>query len=195
MAHSNADSSDLEKLQSALTEVVAKFGSVEDVLEAFGLASLPTAQRYGVLIGCIVFFCTVTAVVALLIFGGSFRRIMEQEQTGGTAVERDYKARQGRPLLLERLLDARERLLKNYPDRQERKGRATKLNTMLMSVPPPKDIPAVVDDAEAKRSVNKKQDRAEEMNGFKENFAWAYRKCQDQPGGEKKIDEETIYIA
>lgn len=184
MSRSTADTSDIEKLQSALTEVVAKFGSLEDVLEAFGLASLPTAQRYGVLIGCIVFFCTVTAVVALLIFGGSFRRIAEQEQTEETTLERDYKARQGRPLLLERLLDARERLLaENYPDREERKCRATKLTIMLMSVPPPKDIPGVVDDVEAKRSVNKKQDRAEEMDGFKENFAWAYRKCQDQPGG------------
>lgn len=185
MSYSNADTSDFEKLQQALREVFTKFGSVEDILEAFGLASLPTAQRYGVLMGCIVFTCTVAAVFALLVFGGSFKRIAEQTQTGEATLETDYKARQGRPLLLERLLDARKRLLaENYPDREQRKDRRTRLTKMLMGIPPPKDIPGVVDDAEAKRSVNKKQDRAEQMEGFKENFAWAYRKCQDQPGGE-----------
>lgn len=185
MSQTNADVSDFEKLQQALSQVIVKFGSFEDILEAFGLASLPTAQRYGVLMGCVVFTCTVSAVFALLTFGGSFKRLAEQAQTGEASLETDYKARQGRPLLLERLLEARARLLaENYPDREQRKPRRTKLTKMLMSDPPPKDIPGVVDDVEAKQSVNKKQDRAEEMDGFKENFAWAYRKCQDQPGGE-----------
>jgi hypothetical protein len=188
MPHANADTSDFEKLQMAFQDVTAKFGSIEDILVAFGLADMPKAQRYGVLMGCIVFSCTVGAVLALLAFGGSFKRIAEQTQTGDYTIESDFQTRQDRPLLLERLIDARERLLaENYPDRKQRKNRRTNLTKMLLGVPPPKDIPGVVDDNGAKQSVGKKQDRAAEMEGFKENFAWAYRKCQDQPGGEKKI--------
>jgi hypothetical protein len=188
MPHANADTSDFEKLQMAFQDVTAKFGSIEDILVAFGLADMPKAQRYGVLMGCIVFSCTVGAVLALLAFGGSFKRIAEQTQTGDYTIESDFQTRQDRPLLLERLIDARERLLaENYPDRKQRKNRRTNLTKMLLGVPPPKDIPGVVDDNRAKQSVGKKQDRAAEMEGFKENFAWAYRKCQDQPGGEKKI--------
>jgi hypothetical protein len=188
MPHANADTSDFEKLQMAFQDVTAKFGSIEDILVAFGLADMPKAQRYGVLMGCIVFSCTVGAVLALLAFGGSFKRIAEQTQTGDYTIESDFQTRQDRPLLLERLIDARERLLaENYPDRKQRKSRRTNLTKMLLGVPPPKDIPGVVDDNGAKQSVGKKQDRAAEMEGFKENFAWAYRKCQDQPGGEKKI--------
>ena len=185
MPHTNADTSDFEKLQMAFSEITAKFGSIEDILEAFGLADMPKAQRYGVLMGCIVFFCTVTTVVALLVFGGSFKRLAEQEQTGEATIESDYKVRQDRPLLLERLLDARERLLSlNYPDRVKRKDRRTKLTKMLLNVPPPKDTPGdIVEDNSTKLAVNKKLDRAEVMEGFKENFIWAYRKCQDKPGG------------
>jgi hypothetical protein len=188
MPHANADTSDFEKLQMAFQEVTAKFGSMEDILEAFGLKDMPKAQRYGVLMGCVVFFCTVGAVLALLAFGGSFKRIAEQTQTGDYTIESDYTTRQDRPLLLERLIDARERLLaENYPDREQRKNRSTNLTKMLLSVPPPKDIPGGVDDNGAKQSVNKKQDRAAEMDGFKENFVWAYRKCQDKPGGENSV--------
>lgn len=184
MPHANADSSDFEKLQMAFQEITTKFGSVEDILEAFGLAEMPRAQRYGVLMGCVVFTCTVSAVFALLIFGGSFKRMEQQEQTGEATIESNYKARADRPLLLERLLGDRERLLSlNYPDREQPKARRTRLTKMLMSIPPPKDIPEVVDDSAAKQAVNKKKDRAEQMNGYKENFVWAYRKCQDKPGG------------
>eukprot|EP00980_Cylindrotheca_fusiformis_P009732 scaffold2149_cov187-Cylindrotheca_fusiformis.AAC.10 len=183
MPHANAETSDFEKLQMAFQEITVKFGSVDDLLEAFGLADMPKAQRYGVLMGCVVFFCTVCTVLILLILGGSFKRIAEQTQ-GDATIESDYQARQGRPLLLERLLDARERLLaENYPNREQRENRRTNLTKMLLNLPPPKDIPGVVDDTGAKQSVNKKQDRAEEMEGFKENFVWAYRKCQDKPGG------------
>ena len=53
MAH---DTSDIQKLQLALQEIVIRFGSVENVLDAFGLSNLPTAQRYGILFGFVVFF-------------------------------------------------------------------------------------------------------------------------------------------
>ena len=59
---------------------------------------------------------------------------------------------------------------------------------MLLNVPPPKDTPGdIVEDNSTKLAVNKKLDRAEVMEGFKENFIWAYRKCQDKPGGKDLI--------
>jgi hypothetical protein len=145
---------------------------------------MPTAQRYGILFGSLVFLFTIASVLALLVLGGSFERMADEADTGKNAIQTDYKARQERPLLLERLLGARERLLeKNYPTRPKRKEQRTNLTKMLMNVPPPKDSPGLVDDNEAKKAVNKKKQRADVMVGYKENFVTAYRKCQDKPGG------------
>jgi hypothetical protein len=185
MPHSNVESSDFEKLQLAFHDITTKFGSFENILEAFGLASMPVAQRYGIIFGCLVFMGTVIAVGSLLVMGGSFERMAEQADTGKTTTETDYRARMERPMLLERLLDARERLLQNHPDRPQRKERCTKLTQMLMNIPPPKEVPTLVDDNEAKKAVNQKGLRAEVMAGYKENFVLAYRKCQDKPGGMK----------
>jgi Tfp pilus assembly protein PilO len=185
MPHPNVDSSDFEKLQLAFHDITTKFGSFENILEAFGLANMPVAQRYGILFGCLVFMGTVIAVGSLLVMGGSFERMAEQADTGKTTMETDYRARMERPMLLERLLDARERLLQNHPDRPQRKERCTKLTQMLMNIPPPKEVPTLVDDNEAKKAVNQKGLRAEVMAGYKENFVLAYRKCQDKPGGMK----------
>ena len=101
------ETSDFEKLKMALDEVSSKFGSLEDILEAFGLADMPMAQRYGIMFGCLVFIFTITAVLTLLTLGGSFRRIVEQAETGKSTVEEGYQSRLGRALLLERLLDSR----------------------------------------------------------------------------------------
>lgn len=184
MPHTAPDS-DFEKLQLAFKEITAKFGSIEDILEAFGVADMPAAQRYGVLFGCIVFVFTIASVVALMVLGGSFKRMAEQSDTNKATIQTDYKARAERPLLLERLLDTSQRLQgKNYPYRPKRKEERTNLTKMLMSVPPPKEVDTIVDDNEAKSAVNKKEQRADEMVGYKENFVTAYRKCQDKPGGE-----------
>ena len=185
MSYAASDTSDFEKLQQAFSEITSKFGSVDNLLEALGLADLPTAQRWGVLFGCLTFVCTVFSVLCLLTFGGSFKRMAEQAATGKATILTDYRARMERPLLLERLLDARERLLAlNYPNRPKRKEERTRLTKMLMNVPPPKAVKAIVDDNDAKRAVNKKEQRPDEMDGFKENYVTAYRKCQDKPGGE-----------
>jgi len=83
--------------------------------------------------------------------------------------------------LLERLLDARKRLLQeNYPNRMEPKERTTNLTKMLSSVPPPKD------DKNGKANTDDfdfSSQRAEVMVGYKQNFFMGYRKCQDKPGG------------
>jgi hypothetical protein len=180
MPQINPDASDWDKLQQAFQEITEKFGSVNHVLEAFGLANLPVAQRYGILFGCIVFVTTVGAVMALLVFGGTFQRIAEETKTGNTAVESDYRVRLDRPLLLERLLDAQQRLLReNYPSRAQRKEVITNLTKMLSSVPPPKD-----DCNGDSHGVDFNLQRAEVMVGYKQNFILGYRKCQDKPGGE-----------
>lgn len=169
MPYSNAaETGDFEKLQLAFREIASTFASVDNILEAFGLADLPSAQRYGIIFGCFVFIGTVTAVLALLTLGGSFHRIAEQEKTGSVTISDDFKARMDRPLLMERLLDSRERMMQqNYPDRAPRKEGCTNLTKMLLNVPPPPKGKSAKDDT----------------TGYMKNFVVAYRKCQDQPGG------------
>jgi len=164
-----AETGDFEKLRMAFAEITSTFASVDNVLEAFGLADLPSAQRYGILFGCVVFIGTVTAVLLLLVLGGSFQRLAEQTKTGAVTIAYDYKARLDRPLLLERLLDARTRMMRqNYPDKQkECKEGFTKLTKMLLNVPPPPQGKSAKDD----------------QTGYLKNFVVAYRKCQDKPGG------------
>jgi hypothetical protein len=110
---------DLEKLQRALEQVAKKFGSIDDVLQAFGLANMPTAQRYGILFGCVTFACTIAAVGALLVLGGTFKRLGEQKQggagaDGGVALLSASEARQQRALLYEHLLESRARMVRQY---------------------------------------------------------------------------------
>ncbi|KAG7365313.1 GNAT family acetyltransferase [Nitzschia inconspicua] len=183
MPQVNADASDFEKLQLAFQQITSKFGSIDDILHAFGLAELPTAQRYGILFGFIVFTLTVSTVLALLVFGGTFQRIAEQSETGKVGVESDFRVRLERPLLLERLLQARQWLLQqNYPNRPQRNDKTTNLTTMLSSVPPPKDDQAASNSSDNEK-FNFSNQRADIMVGYKQNYFMGYRKCQDQPGG------------
>lgn len=161
MGYENADSGDLEKLQKAFGEILQKFGSVESVLEAFGLADLPLAQRYGILFGCVVFVCTVSAVLALLVLGGSFKRIKQQAETGEVTLLAAHDVRTRRSLLLEQLLEGRQRMLQHYPKPETTTGH-TPLTKMLETVAP------------VKRVVPPQ---------YEENYTVAYRACQDRPGG------------
>jgi hypothetical protein len=210
----DGEGGDWEKLRQAYREIVTKFGSFEDVLVAFGLSNLPTAQRYGILFGCVVFVTTVLAVCALLFFGGTFRRIAEEEtnnRNGASSVESDYRVRLDRPLLLERLLAARQRMLReNYPNLgdgvattntsggEKTKTTSTKitnLTRMLSSLPPPRDDDDGGGGGGGGNQKNNNENnhsgiidfnlqRAEIMVGYKQNFILGYRKCQDKPGGE-----------
>lgn len=180
MSQVNPDMGDLEKLQQAFQEITKSFGSVESILEAFGLSSLPVAQRYGILFGFLVFAVTVSTVLALLTFGGTFKRILEQNSTGKPSVETDYRVRLERPLLLERLISAQERMTKlNYPNRYERKEGFTNLTKMLSSVAPPKR-----DEQKKAETFDFSNQNAANMVGYKQNYFMGYRKCQDKPGGE-----------
>jgi len=179
MPQVNPDASDFEKLQLAFQEITSSFGSVESILESFGLSELPVAQRYGIFFGFVVFTLTVSTVLALLIFGGTFKRIAEQARTGKVSVESDYRVRLERPLLLERLLSAQQQMMKlNYPNRYKRKDCMTNLTKMLSSVAPPKD-----DKEDKAETFDFSQQHAESMVGYKQNYFMGYRKCQNKPGG------------
>lgn len=189
MSYSNTEvTGDLEKLQKALQQVTASFGSVDSMLEAFGLAHMPSAQRYGILFGFLVFITTISAVLALLVLGGSFKRIAEQTVTGKPTLLTSTEVRKERPLLLETLLEGRERLQTNY-SAPTLTDQATNLTQMLLNVAPD----AVEDDNDNDdRSTKQHQGRNEKKSSHKErhvppyyeeNYSSAYRKCQDQPGG------------
>lgn len=157
--------SDMDKIKEALS-FLSEIGSLDDVLAMAGLRDMPTAQKYGIMFGCMTFALTCVAVFALLTFGGSFTR-MQQQATGELTTAPDaVSARKGRALLLERLLEAREWMLKtNYPpDGNGGVGKFTALTKMLMNLDP-------------------SEIGGEEKTEFNKNYNSAYLKCQDQPGG------------
>lgn len=181
MGYSNDGSDDLEKLRRAFAEITTKFGSIDDILAAFGLADMPLAQRYGILFGFIVFACTITTVIALLTFGGTFKRIAEQAQTGDATLLTAHDARAQRALLLEELLDSRERMRGNYPPAPRTEG-LTNLTKMLLNVSPDSNVEdiGVEDGKENKKGDGKRYVPAH----YEQNYLKAYQKCQDRPGGE-----------
>jgi len=182
MPYSNDEAGDFDKLKIAFSEITHMFGSVDDLLAAFGLADMPQAQRYGILFGCIVFVCTISAVVGLLFVGGSFQRIQEQADTGEATLLSPADARAQRALLLERLLEGRERMVRKYPE-DARSEEFTSLTTMLMNVAPnTHEIAELVHDDD--KTGKKKQEIRRFMPPmYEENYVAAYRKCQDRPGG------------
>lgn len=173
---SNDFNNDLDKLKEALSVLSGKFSSVQDILESFGLANLPTAQRYGILFGICVFLVTITTVLILLIYGGTFARIQQQSQ-GNTLPKEAQQVRKSRPLLLERLLEARDRMLaENYPPPPQR-TKCTPLTEMLLNVNYNNRI--AVDTDGTKKNGTKR----EIPKGYEENYKKAYLTCQDKPGG------------
>ena len=183
---------DLEKLQKAFSELTENFGSVENILDAFGLSDMPTAQRYGIIFGFLVFTGTVTAVMALLTLGGSFRRLAEQAETGESTVLTASEARKKRALLLEQLLEGRERMLTRYAP-PATTSQPTLLTQLLLTQAP--DAPldgataAVDENKPANEQWNNKKKPPSKGRSryipphYVENYTQAYRRCQDRPGG------------
>ncbi|MEM1010151.1 MAG: hypothetical protein AAGJ35_14240 [Myxococcota bacterium] len=170
--------SDFDKLAQALG-FLGNVNSVEDVLEIFGLASLPVAHRWGIVVGTIVFLVTVVSVLTLLVLGGSFQRIQEQEQTGEATVPNPVSMRGQRPLLLERLIDARERMMSAYslPKLEEPTHLMKIVLNQSIQVPKMADL---TDENAHTRNIG----RSKVPPGYMEAYVEAYRKCQDKPGGE-----------
>lgn len=164
--------SDLDKLLNAFSQITS-IQSLTDVLAAFGLLHMPPAQQYGILFGCLTFTFTVIAVVTLLYFGGSFQRIEEQAKSGESMTAPDsVTQRKCRPLLLERLLEEREWMIKtNYSSVTDAKQLAnasmqdefTNLTKMLMTIAP--------------------SDKSTMSQDYEANYIRAYKRCQDKPGG------------
>jgi hypothetical protein len=157
-----SDLSDIDKLKRALSSI----SSANDILAAFGLHDMPAAQKYGILLGCIVFFVTVASVLILLTLGGSWKRIEEQAKSGELVSAPDaITQRKKRALLLERLLENRDWMIKtNYPSVGGSGSGFTGLTRMLMTVAPVEgEVPP---------------------EGYEESYRGAYRRCQDKPGGE-----------
>mmetsp|Transcript_7204 Transcript_7204/g.8208 ORF Transcript_7204/g.8208 Transcript_7204/m.8208 type:complete len:506 (-) Transcript_7204:181-1698(-) len=199
----NAEMSDLEKVLGSLS-FLASIRSFDDILVIFGLHTLPTAQKYGIFFGCITFLLTVTTVITLLVLGGSFKRIAEQADTGGNTIPSAIEARLNRPLLLERLIESQERMIKNYPAEKLTEG-LTNLTKMLLNIAP--DVKkatevhaALIDedkhkhkhtkiddktDVDESEQVKKRQEKLQKFipDGYEANYIKAYRKCQDKPGG------------
>lgn len=181
MGYTNDETtSDFAKLQKAFSEITQKFGSANDVLEAFGLSNMPMAQRYGIMFGCLVFVCTITSVIMLLIVGGSFKRIVEQADSGETTLKTSSEKRKQRALLLEQLLEGRQRMVENYLE-SKRTSDITSVTKMLLNVAP-SYIPNEEDvDLHSTNDATSIEQLLPKL--YKENYLDAYQKCLDRPGG------------
>lgn len=176
---------DLEKLRKAFSEITRNFGSVDSLLDAIGLSDMPVAQRYGIVFGFLVFTGTVTTVLALLTFGGSFQRIAEQAETGEATVLSASEARKKRALLLEQLLEGRERMRLRYP-KPPTTSEPTPLTKLLLTQAPdaPLDSSSVNDADKTSKGKTQKGEKARYIPPhYVENYTEAYRRCQDRPGG------------
>jgi hypothetical protein len=203
--NANANGSDMDKLYTALHDVLASFGSVESMLQAFGLAQMPTAQRYGILFGVIVFGGTVGSVVLLLFLGGSFQRMQEQSVTGESTLLSAGQTRRQRALLYEQLLAARQRMVADYEKSSSSSTLAenaaaffSPLLQLLLNQAPSKvqRPPDLVLDERDKNSKppqqplpTKSPSNPEQFvpHMYKENYVKAYRRCQDRPGGKNIV--------
>ena len=181
MGYTNEQAGDFEKLKEAFRELTSTFGSFDNLLEAFGLSDMPQAQRYGIMFGLLVFTCTVTTVVALLVFGGSFQRIAEQAESGSPSLLSPTTARSQRALLYEQLLEGRKRMLQNYPP-ETLTTEPTNLTKMLLS-DAPDGIGEVADLVAGKKTKNAQKKERYIPPYYEENYLEAYRRCQDRPGG------------
>jgi hypothetical protein len=174
------DSSDFDKLKQAFKTLTGHVSSSDDLLNAFGLANMPAAQRYGIMFGFIVFLFTIAAVVSLLFLGGSFARMQEQTESGEVTVPDPVAARSGRPLLLERLLEARQYMLTTNYAPPVTTTDATNLMKMILNVPIQSgQVTDLTDESSDKR---KKQERFVPP-GYQVDYVEAYRTCVDHPGG------------
>ncbi len=192
---SNTSTSDMEKLMEALSSITS-IRNFDDILALFGIVDLPTAQKYGIIFGCLVFTITISTVLTLLVLGGSFKRIEEQEKMGAhrAAMPGSVEERVSRPLLLERLLEAQARLMEKYTTQEQanktnNSDEPTPLASMLMNVAPnvekAKEYMSTMVDEKDEKVLQKRKDEAKKFlpEGYEENYVKAYRKCQDKPGG------------
>jgi len=137
----------------------------------FGLSTLPNPQKYGILFGILVFSLTIITVIALLILGGSFRRIQEQEcgdneVTLKKTLPSIIQQRIERAFLYDDLLESRKRMLLKY-QKNVYEG-MTPIMDMLNSMSP--------------KYYDK--DKIVLPEGYEKEYVKGYLECQSKPGGE-----------
>ncbi|GMH85014.1 hypothetical protein TrVE_jg5123 [Triparma verrucosa] len=93
--------------------------------------SLPRQHVYGMIGGTVVFVLTIATVIYLLVAGGTFKRIHEQEVLKKVPQTANPKAIVNRSILLEDLADARAKMLSSP---------RTSLSKKLMSVTPDETV-------------------------------------------------------
>jgi len=191
MTPSNDELSDFDKLFAAFSSI-SSISSIDDIFRLFGIHDLPQAQKFGIIVGISTFAITITTVFCLLVFGGSFQRIAEQTESASPSIPNSVEERIGRPMLLERLLEAQERMLKNYPKTLSEE--MTNLTRMLLNIAPnvskaQEVVNSLVSDDEGnkggKEIIEKKKEKLNDLipEGYEKNYIEAYRRCQDIPGG------------
>jgi hypothetical protein len=198
--NANANGSDMDKLYTALHDILASFGSVDAMLQAFGLAQMPSAQRYGILFGVIVFCGTVSSVVVLLFLGGSFQRMQEQSVSGESTLLSAGQTRRQRALLYEQLLAARQRMVADYekssssPSSAANAPEFSPLLQLLLNQAPSKvqRLPDLLEEREQNSKPMQQPPQTSPQpeqfvpHMYKENYVKAYRRCQDRPGGKNR---------
>lgn len=176
---------DMDKIRKALDFI--KLPSLISVLKGFSLNSVPHSQRVGILAGIAIFTCTVMSVILLLFFGGSFDRIKEQAKNGDKPLPHEnIRVRENRPLLLERLLEAREWMLKtNYPSNgvvAKSEGTSnssrTPLLQMLLNVSPPNHNPLQTG------AIALSSNNDDVAMAYQKDYVHAYYRAIDKPGAQ-----------
>ena len=110
------------------------------------------------------------------------KRMQAQAEPGDSTMLSPQAARAQRALLLERLLEGRERMIHNYTEPPKTEG-FTNLTTMLMNVAPQTDELAELVSKDNKKDKKKQEIRRIIPPYYEENYVASYRKCQDRPGG------------
>lgn len=176
---------DIDKIRKALDFI--KLPSLMSLIKRFSLSTLPHSQRMGILAGIAIFTCTVISVILLLFLGGSFDRIKEQAKNGDKPLPHEnIRVRENRPLLLERLLEAREWMLRtNYPkkiDVVESEATSnisrTSLLKMLLNVSPPNHNPLQTG------AIAPISDDDEIAVAYQKDYVHAYYRSIDKPGAQ-----------
>jgi hypothetical protein len=185
------DTTDFEKLKIALQTLTGHFSTFEDFLAAFGLANMPSAQRYGIMFGFLVFICTIIAVLTLLVLGGSFSRIAEQMQTGEVTVTDPIAVRTNRPLLLETLLESRSRMMQEGYPMPVTTTNMTHLMILILNTPIQVGtaVHELTDENDEKRTIQAQRIPIQYQNDYVE----AYRVCQDKPGGKLRFSVNICF--
>ena len=176
--------SDWDKLQLALAPLLQYWNNPNNgsssLLQVLGLASLPAAQRTGILLGGLTFVTTITAVLLLLYCGGTWTRIAQEEEQKDHPLSPAERSAQ-RPLLYETLLEQRARFIQEYEE-SEKEVAKQKNGTTTPTTNHTNDTTTVL-----MRRMQNVAPSQPPTPTYQQLYQLAYRQCQDRPGGTLSI--------